>query len=88
MNPMQHPERKSSVRNIATVKQFCEKWPAWSPAAVRSLILHAYGHKARNGKLYPPNGLGDSGALIRLGRRVLIDEEKWFAWIDSQQVNK
>lgn len=31
------------------------------------------------------NGLEMARAIIRVGRRVLIDEERYFSWIDSQQ---
>lgn len=29
------------------------------------------------------NGLKQSGAIIRLGRKILIDEVKFFAWIEG-----
>ena len=31
------------------------------------------------------NGLGKSGAVVRIGRRVFIDTDRFDAWIDSQQ---
>ena len=31
------------------------------------------------------NGLGEIGAVIRLGRKVLLDEQRFFDWIDAQQ---
>lgn len=31
------------------------------------------------------NGLAASGAIVRIGRRVLVNEKKYFAWIESQQ---
>ncbi|MBK9130603.1 MAG: hypothetical protein IPM20_03025 [Gammaproteobacteria bacterium] len=31
------------------------------------------------------NGLARSGAIVRIGRRVLIDEELFLRWIDEQQ---
>ncbi len=30
------------------------------------------------------NGLAQSGAIVRLGRRVLIKPDVFFNWIDSQ----
>ena len=29
------------------------------------------------------NGLAESGAIIRVGRKVLIDEDKFFEWLTS-----
>lgn len=30
------------------------------------------------------NGLAKAGAIVRVGRKVLIDEAKFFAWIEAQ----
>jgi hypothetical protein len=29
--------------------------------------------------------LEEAGAIVRINGRVLIDEDRYFAWIDSQQ---
>jgi hypothetical protein len=29
------------------------------------------------------NGLKESGAIIRLGKKILVDEVKFFAWIEG-----
>jgi hypothetical protein len=59
---------------LLTVEQFSAKEPAFSQSSVRWLIFNSKG-----------NGLEASGALVRLGRRVLIDREKFFAWVQSRQ---
>lgn len=56
-----------------TVTQLCEKHPAFKPGGVRSLIFNE-----------DSNGLKASGAVVRLGRKVLIDEAKFFDWIAAQ----
>jgi len=33
------------------------------------------------------NGLKKSGAILRNGRRVLINEEKFFSWLEDQNWN-
>ena len=33
------------------------------------------------------NGLKRSGAVVRVGRKVLINVDRYFQWIDSQQGN-
>jgi hypothetical protein len=58
---------------LLTVKQFPTKYPAFTNGGLRSLIFHE-----------KTNGLAESGAVIRVGRRVLIDETKFFSWIESQ----
>lgn len=63
----------SSVRTLLTVKQLNEKHPCFPIGGIRDRIFHAQ-----------TNGLAESGAVIRNGRRVLIDEDRWFAWLDKQ----
>jgi hypothetical protein len=55
-----------------TVKQFAEKYDAFTEASLRYYIFHA-----------ETNGL--STALRRIGRKILIDENKFFEWIDSHE---
>jgi len=62
------------IPNLLTVRQFSEKHSAFPQGGLRHRIFHA-----------DSNGLEKSGALVRNGRRVLIDEEQWFAWLRSRQ---
>lgn len=56
-----------------TVNQFAEKHLAFTRGSLRALIFNENG-----------NGLAKSGAIVRIGRKVLIDEGKFFAWIEAQ----
>jgi hypothetical protein len=56
-----------------TVQQLIEKHPAFTNGGMRSLIF--YEHQ---------NGLASSGAIIRIGRKVLINENKFFDWVGTQ----
>lgn len=56
-----------SLPTILTVRQFSKKHPAWSESSVRYNVFNA-----------SKNGLEEAGAIIKDGKRVLIDEEKWF----------
>lgn len=60
---------------LQTVKQFVEDNPAFSVGGVRFQIFNEQS-----------NGLKESGAIIRLGRKILIDVEKYFQWVYDQQV--
>jgi hypothetical protein len=62
------------VPQLYTVAQFAEKHRAIKEAQLRWLIF--------NREL---NGLGASGAIIRLGRRVYLSEQEFFAWLLAQQ---
>jgi hypothetical protein len=58
---------------LSTVNQFTEKQPAFTTGGLRSLIFNEHS-----------NGLAKSGAIVRIGRKVLIDDAKFFAWVESQ----
>ncbi len=57
-----------------TVQQFIKKHPAFTMGGLRSLIFNEH-----------QNRLAESGAICRIGRKVLICEEKFFAWIETLQ---
>ena len=63
-----------SIPSLLTVRQFTQKHPAFPEGGLRHRIFHA-----------DTNGLKESGAIVRNGRRVLIDEEKWFSWLRSDE---
>lgn len=60
-------------QNYLTVNQFSEKYPAFPRGGIRALIFNE-----------KTNGLAKSGAVVRIGRKVLINEGKFFAWLESQ----
>jgi hypothetical protein len=62
------------TRTFFTVRQFAEKHPFTSEAGLRYQIFNA-----------KTNGLDSARAIVRLGRRVLIDEDNYFSWIESKQ---
>lgn len=62
-----------SVIVYLTVNQFCEKHTAFTRGGMRALIFNEH-----------QNGINKAGAIIRLGRKVLIDEAKFFNWVAAQ----
>lgn len=69
-------------RTLLTVRQFAEKHPAFTQGALRNLIFQANARYASTGKI-EGNGLGP--ALVRVGRKLLLDEVRFFEWIDNLQ---
>ena len=63
---------------LRTVKQFAEANPAFSEASLRWLIFKA-GSPETDSDYEHNSGLND--ALVRVGRRVLIDEQMFFNWL-------
>lgn len=56
-----------------TVPQFCQKHPAFTQGGMRHFIFFE-----------SQNGLANSGAIIRVGRKILIRENRFFDWLESQ----
>lgn len=56
-----------------TVRQFVERHPAFTVGGMRHQIFHE-----------ETNGLKKSGAIVRIGRKVLIDEARFFEWVQLQ----
>jgi hypothetical protein len=66
-----------------TVEQFSERNPAFTTPALRNLIFKAETRQSSRGKI-PGNGLIEAGAIVRIGRRVLIEEFGFFEWVRRQ----
>lgn len=52
-----------------TVRQFAEKYPAFTTGGIRSLLFYR-GEDAEK-----------AGAIVHFGRRILIDEERFLSWV-------
>lgn len=68
---------------LFTVGQFAERNPAFTQAALRNLIFKADKRHASTG-IIPGNGLIEAGAIVRLGRKVMLHEGRFFNWIEQQ----
>ena len=58
------------IESLITIRQFCQKHPWPSEAGMRWLIFKS-----------EENGL--EKCIVRIGRRVLIDEKAFFEWAGS-----
>jgi len=59
--------------SLLTVQQFVEKNPAFTVGGIRFQIFNE-----------KTNGLKEARAIIRLGRKVIIDTDRYFDWVYSQ----
>ncbi len=73
---------------LATVAQTAAAYPAFPPLALRDLIFKAEDRFNSRGDCIPGNGLAEAGAIIRIGRKVLIDLDRFEAWIDSHSSSR
>jgi hypothetical protein len=60
-----------------TVKQFSERHPAFTVPSLRALIFDGN-----------TNGLNESCAVVRINRKVLINEGRFFDWVDGGNKRK
>ncbi len=71
---------------LYTVATFAERHRTWATQAVlRNHILHAADRLNSRGERIAGNKLLESGAIVRLGRRVYIDEARFFDWLAREQ---
>lgn len=55
----------------------------YTESAVRNLVFNGEPRESSVGTI-PGNGLIEAGAVLRVGRKVLINELKFFEWIESR----
>ncbi len=82
---MEQSTIECSPRDLFPVRDFCTRRPAWTEAALRNLLLNARDRLNSRGERIKGNGLAEAGAIVRVGRRVLIDENAFFRWLAAQQ---
>ena len=73
MNTQEQQTVIAAAHIYSTIKQFCQRHPAFTEGGIRHNVFHS-----------KTNGLAKSGAIVRNGRRVLINEGKFFIWLENQ----
>ena len=63
------------MKKLKSIKQFLNDNPSFTEGGIRHLIFHE-----------EANGLKQQKAIIRIGRKILIDEIKFFDWVLTQNV--
>ncbi len=74
---MNSPNENST--QLYTIRQFASKHPAFTESSLRWLIFQSKSRESSRGSI-SGNGLG--AALVRIGRKVLIDELRFFEWVE------
>jgi len=73
--------RLATVQNAAEV--FADAGE--TPSAIRANIFKADDRYNSRGEKIPGNGLAATGAIIRRGRKVLIDIDRYGAWLSGHK---
>jgi len=73
----------STFPKLATVKNLPSCFPLLelTVPAVQGQIFKSQDRFDSKGRKIPGNGLAATGAIIRRGRKVLIDVDKYAAWL-------
>ena len=79
----QKGRRLATVNKVASMPEYRD---AFTVAALRHLIFQSTPRQDSRGRPLPTNGLVDAGAIIRLGKKVLIDLDAFDAWLDQHRV--
>jgi len=78
------------TKKLLLVRQLSSNHPAFTENALRALIYASKSRKRSASKSgladIPGNGLAH--AIIKLGRRVLIDEQAFLEWVNSHAVER
>lgn len=81
-------EKQTTVSNLpqlSTVKNLPGCFPLLdlTTAAIHGHIFKSQDRLDSKGRKIPGNGLDATGAVIRRGRKVLIDVDKYAAWLSA-----
>ncbi len=75
----------STLPKLATVKTLPSCFPllGLTAAAIHGHIFKSQDRFDSKGRKIAGNGLGATGAIIRRGRKVLIDVDKYASWLSG-----
>lgn len=84
---VEHPSNANNgLPRLATVENTAKVFVAagQTPAAIRANIFKAEDRINSRGEKIPGNGLAASGAIVRRGRKILIDLDRYGAWLSGR----
>ncbi len=73
------PARLATIKNMAKMPEYKE---AFTEASLRALVYSSSPRKSSLGNI-KTNGLLEVGAIIRVGRKVLINLDAFDSWLKS-----
>lgn len=84
-NETQHDLSDRPPRHLFTLQKFAERHSDFTTlSAITNQVFKARPRHSTKGEI-PGNGMLDFGVIVRSGRRVLIDEDAYFRWLEAQQ---
>ena len=75
---------KTHLVTIRQLSRMLEYSAVFTEARLRTLIAAAEPRPGARGQSIPGNGLKDTGAIVRIGRRIYFDLSRFEAWVNSK----
>lgn len=77
----------SPQRTLFTVEEFVQlpEFGYLTKSSLRHLIFNSHPRCSASGEVIAGNGLVEAGAIIRMGRRILISAPEFRVWALSQR---
>ena len=76
--------RLATIPNMAKLPEYSE---AFTVSSLRHLIFEAKQRISSTGDLMAGNGLEEAGAILRIGRKLLVDLDRFDAWLDGHRTS-
>jgi hypothetical protein len=77
------PTKLVTIKQLATMEQYASAFPE---NRLRSLIASAAPRLNSRGHTIPANGLFEAGAVMKIGKRILIDIDAFQRWLVSKRL--
>jgi len=77
----------TQIRTVYTIDELANhpEFKVFTKSSLRHLIYKSRPRLSASGDTIPSNGLVEAGAIIRIGRKILIDAENFRKWISGHR---
>jgi len=81
-------QKETEIPQLFTLSKFAGKHSSFTTlSALTNQVFKAYSRQSTKGEI-TGNGMLDFGVIVRIGRRILINEANYFLWLESMQERK
>lgn len=83
-----HETDDKRLRRLSTLRKFSERYSDHTTlAGITNTVFKAQPRHSSKGEI-AGNGMLEFGVIVRIGRKVLIDEDAYFRWLNAQQESR
>lgn len=81
-NTAKTPPRWATIKVMPTLPEYQD---VFTEASLRHLVFKAFPRKNSKGEAIATNGLYEAGAIIKIGRKILIDLDRFDQWVEQRR---